>query len=106
MADDLNFQNLSTVQNQGQLMPVTLASATTIAPKTFLTFVTGTTDVATVTPPVTGTHALVMQFTDSAPGDILTTGNVLIGTTTVAQNSIVLLVYNPVVSKYLVAKLT
>lgn len=103
---DLNFQNLSTVQNSAQPKPVTLASAATIAPTTFLTYVSGTTDVATVTPPVTGTHALLVQFTDSSPGDILTTGNILVGTTTVAQYSIVLLVYDPARAKYLVAKLT
>lgn len=103
---DLNFQNLSTVQDQLQPMPVTLASATTIAPATFLTFVSGTTDIKTITPPVTGTHLLTMVFTDSSPGDVLTTGNILIGTTTVAQNSIVLFVYDPTQAKYYVAKLT
>lgn len=106
MADDLNFQNLSTVQNQLQPMPRTLASATIVAPTTFLTFVTGTTDVGTITPPVTGTHALVLQFTDASPGDVLTTGNILVGTTTVSQYSICLFVYNPIAAKYLVAKLT
>lgn len=103
---DLLFQNLSTVQSLQQPMPVTVASTTTIAPTTFLTFVTGTIDVTTITPPVTGCHVLQLQFTDASPGDILTTGNVLIGSTTVAQYSIVQLTYNPIAAKYLLAKLT
>lgn len=96
---DLLFQNISTVQNKTQQKPVTLAAAATIAPQTFLTFVTGTTNVATVTPPVTGSHLLVLVFTNGSPGDLLTTGN-LIGTTNVAQNVPVLLVYDPSTAKY------
>lgn len=103
---DLLHQQLSTVQSDKQLPPATIASATTIAPSTFLTFVTGTTDIATITPPVTGSCLLMLQFTDSSPGDLLTTGNVLVGTTTIAQNSIVLVEYNPITAKWLCAKLT
>lgn len=97
---DLYFQNLSTVQSNQQPKPVTLASAATIAPQTFITFVTGTTSVATVTPPVTGQHMLVLIFTNGSPGDVLTTGNVLVGTTTVAQNTPVVLFYDPIQAKY------
>lgn len=100
------FQNISTVQGALQPKPVTLASAATIAPSTFLTFISGTVDVATITPPVPGQHMIVAIFTDATPGDILTTGNILIGTTTVAQNSIVLFFYNPNAQKYYPAKLT
>lgn len=100
---DLLFQQLSTVQNNLMQPPVTLAGAATISPITFLTFVTGTTSVATITPPVTGTHLLALQFTDATPGDILTTGNVLIGTTALAQDSVVLIIYNPSAQKYLLA---
>lgn len=105
MSDAL-FQNLSTVQSQLQPMPNTIASTTVIAPISFLTFVSGTIDVATITPPVTGQHLLCMVFTSATPGDVLTTGNVLIGTTTIAQNSIALFVYDPNQAKYYVAKLT
>lgn len=100
MADDLNFQNISSVQNNLQPQPKTVASTTSIAPTTFLTKVTGTIDVTTITPPVTGSHMLVLVFTDASPGDILTTGNVLVGTTTVTQNKPVLLVYDPSQAKY------
>lgn len=106
MANDLLFQNLSTVQNLLQPKPVTLASATTVAPTTFLTFLSGTVDVTTITPPVTGSHLLVFIWTSATPGDVLTTGNILVGTTTIAQNSIALFVYDPNQAKYYVAKLT
>ena len=102
---DLDFQQLSTVQNNQQIPPVTFAAAATVAPRTFLSFVTGTTNVATITPFVTGTHVLLMQFTDASPGDILTTGNVLVGLTTVAQNDILMFIYNPLTAKYFVRSL-
>jgi hypothetical protein len=97
---DLLHQNIATVQSDKNQPPVTLASATTIAPTTFITFVSGTTDVAQITPPVTGAHMLCLIFTNASPGDILTTGNVLVGTTTVAQNAPVLLFYDPASAKY------
>lgn len=100
MSNDLYFQNISTVQNNQQPKPVTLAAAATIAPVTFLTLVTGTTGVATVTPPVTGTHMLVLVFTDGSPGSFTTTGNILTSLTTIAQNKPVLLFYDPSQAKY------
>lgn len=101
MSDAL-FQNISTVQSGVQPGPVTFAAAATVTPTTFLSFVTGTTDIATVVPFVTGTHVILMQFTDASPGDILTTGNVLVGLTTVAQNDLLIFVYNPITKKWLV----
>lgn len=98
---DLNFQNISTVQSKQQPTPTRLASTTVIAPSTFMTFVSGTIDIATVTPPVTGSHMLVLVFTDASPGDILTTGNVLLGSTTLVQNVPVLLFWDPVSAKYI-----
>lgn len=105
VSNDMNF-GLGIPQGIQNPTPVTLAAAATVAPTTLLTKLTGTTDVATITPPADGTHVLFLQWTDSSPGDLLTTGNVLIGTTTIAQFSIVLAIYNPIVAKYLVAKLT
>lgn len=99
MADDLNFQQMSSVQNNLQPTSTRLAAAATIAPTTFITFVSGTTNVATVTPPVTGNHLLALIFTDNSPGDILTTGN-CIGTTNVVKNIPVLLFYDTVAAKY------
>lgn len=97
---DLDFQNLSTVQNKLQPAPVTLDAATTVAPTTFLTFVAGTTNIATITPPVTGTHLLMLVFTDAAPGDLLTTGNIVDGLTTITQNVPIFVVYNPIEALY------
>jgi uncharacterized caspase-like protein len=99
---DLLFQNLSTVQSNQQPLPATVASAATIVPTGFITFVTGTTDIATVTPPVTGAHMLVLIATNGSPGDLLTTGNILVGTTTVTQNAPILLFFDPIQAKYYV----
>lgn len=96
---DLTHQNLATVQSNQQPMPVTLASATTIAPTTFLTFVTGTLQVGTVTPPVSGTHMLILIFTDASPGTFLTTGNVN-NAIVPTQNLPTFLVYNPIDGTY------
>src|SRR6266852_6292546 len=71
---DLQFQQLSTVQNNLQPFPVTLASAATIAPTTGLTFVTGTVAVTVITPPVTGYHLLVLIFTNASPTAMATGG--------------------------------
>ena len=101
MSDAL-FQNFSTVQSNLQPGPTTVASTTTIVPQSFITLVSGTIDVATITPPVTGQHELVLVFTDASPGDLLTTGNVLVGTTTVVQNVPLVLFYNNVINKYYV----
>lgn len=97
---DLLHQNIATVQSEQQPKPVTIASTTTIAPTTFLSFVSGTVDVATITPPVSGAHMLCFIFTNASPGDILTTGNVLVGLTTVAQNAPVFAIYDPNQAKY------
>lgn len=96
---DLNFQNLSTVQSKQQPLPVTLAAATTIAPTTLMTIVTGTTQIATITPPVTGQHLLFLVFTDATPGTTLTTGNInnaVVPTTNVPSGFL----YNPATAKY------
>lgn len=103
MADDLNFQNISTVQNSLQPGPVTITAAATIAPTTFLTFITGTTAVATITPPVTGCHMLAIAATLTNFGGFVTTGNIIVASITnsiIWTNKITLLVYNPITAKY------
>lgn len=96
---DLEFQNFSTVQSKAQPLPPTIASAATITPTHMLTFVTGTLAVATITPPVTGAHMLVLVFTDATPGTMVTTGNVL---NAVVPTSVLptLMFYNPITKKY------
>ena len=75
MSDSL-FQNLSTVQSNKQPSPKTIASATSIgtAVETFISIITGTTAIATITPPVTGQHMLVLIFTNGNPGGVTTGG--------------------------------
>lgn len=101
---DLLHQDIATVQSLQQQKPVTLAAAATISPVTFLTILTGTTSVTTIRPPVTGCHMLALAFSDNSPGDILTTGNVLIGTTTISKNVPVLVIYEPSQAKYYVVR--
>lgn len=96
---DLNFQDLSTVASGIQPKPVTIASAATVAPSTFLSFISGTVAIATVTPPVTGAHMLCFIFTTTTPTAFTTTGNIK-AVTTPAQNLPCFLVYNPVEGKY------
>lgn len=98
---DLNFQDLSTVQSGQQPKPNTIASAATVVPITFLSFISGTTAIATVTPPVTGVHMLAFIFTTTTPTAFTTTGNMK-SVTTPTQNTVNLLIYNPVEAKYYV----
>lgn len=98
---DLYHQDLMPVQSDKQLYPPTIASAATIAPTTRMTFVTGTVQVATIVPPVSGYHELVLVFTAAAPGATLTTGNILTAYTPI-QNRPVTLYYDPQSKKYYV----
>lgn len=96
---DLEFQNFSTVQSDKQPKPVTLASAATVTPVTKLTFLTGTVQVATIVPPVTGYHELTFIFTNASPGALLTTGNIHSAYTPI-QNQSFVLCYDPTTAKY------
>lgn len=96
---DLLHQNLATVQSNLQPKPVTLASATTIAPTTFVTFVTGSVQTSTITPPVSGCHMLVLIHTDNSPATYLTTGNVLTAVVP-TKNLPSFFVYDPIQAKY------
>ena len=98
MPNDLAFQDLSTVQSNLQPTPKTITASTTIAPATFLTILSGTTVIATITPPVTGTHmlAIVAGTTTAA---FTTTGNVR-GITTASTEAPSLFIYNPLTGNY------
>ena len=96
---DLTFQNLSTAQSNLQPSPKTIASAATIAPTGFLTFVTGTVQIATITPPVTGVHFICLILTDASPTDFLTNGNIL-NAVDPLQNLPNFFVYDPIQAKY------
>lgn len=96
---DADFQNFNSVQNNLMQKPNTIAAAAVIAPVTRLTFLTGTTQVATITPPVTGYHELVLIFTNASPGALLTSGNIKTAYTPL-QNLAFSLHYNPNDGKY------
>lgn len=96
---DLYHQNLNCVQSDKNPAPITLASAATIAPITRLTFVTGTVQVATITPPVSGFHKLSFIFTNASPGALLTSGNIHTAYTPI-QNQAFELYYDPTTGKY------
>lgn len=102
---DLNFQDFSTVQSGLQPKPVTLASAATVVPVTFITFISGTVAIGTVTPPVTGSHLLVFIFTTTTPVAFTTTGNIKY-VATPTQNIPMFLVYNPAENKYYPGEVT
>jgi|SRR5215510_3520506 len=99
-SNDLNFQQLSTVQGAGAPKPPTIASAATVAPTTFLTFISGTVAIATITPPEDGAHMLVFIFTTTTPVAFTTTGNIL-AVATPSTNLPVVLVFDPNQNKYI-----
>ncbi|TMI87852.1 MAG: hypothetical protein E6H08_18750 [Bacteroidetes bacterium] len=98
MSDAL-FQNFSTVQSNEQPVPNTIAAAATITPLTLITFLTGTTQVVTINPPVTGQHMLVLIFTNGSPGAFTTAGNIKAAYQPI-QNLPVVLFYDPVTALY------
>lgn len=100
------FQNLSTVQSEQQPTPKTIASASSIgtAVETFLSIITGTTAIATITPPVAGAHMIVMIFTNANPGGVTTGGNIR-SAVDPAQYAPVILFYDPVTALYYPGKL-
>lgn len=101
-ADSLNFQNFSTVQSKQQPTPQTIASAATITPIGFLTFITGTVQIATITPPIQGGLTLIgLVFTNANPSAFLDSGNIE-STKDPAQNELVLLCWDPVSSQWYV----
>ena len=102
---DLSFQDLSTVQSGLQPKPVTLASAATVVPTGFLTFISGTVAIANVTPPVSGLATLVFIFTTTTPVAFTTTGNIK-NVTTPKTNSPVVLIWNPLENKWYTGSLT
>jgi hypothetical protein len=95
---ELDFQLLSTVQSNVMPKPNTIASATTIAPTGFITVVSGTAAIVTVTPPVSGAHMLVLIPSGAFTGT--TAGNLATVITTAAVGEPILLFYNPNTAKY------
>jgi hypothetical protein len=96
---DLRFQDILPVAGDKNPKPVTIPSAATVAPTTFLSVISGTVAIATITPPVSGAHMLCFIATAGSPTAFVTTGNVATAVAMV-QNVPCFLVYNPVTAKY------
>jgi hypothetical protein len=99
---DLLIGQLATVQSEVSPKPNSIVTAATIAPTTFLTLLTGTTQIKTITPPVAGAHMLAFMFatTSNTQAVFLTTGNIEVTATTVALLIPFLMVYRPDTAKY------
>lgn len=102
---DLDFQNLSTVQNNLQQKPLTIASAALIAPQTFITVVSGAVAIVNITPPVTGAHMLVLIPAAAATWTTTSAGNIDKALAAVVAGVPVLAFFNPITNKYTVGKL-
>src|SRR5215471_21582112 len=102
VSKDLSQGNFGNAQGALSPKPMSIASTTTIAPTTLVTLMSGTIDVATITSPFDGAGFLFLVPTDASPGDLLTTGNILVGTTTLTQNVPVILIWNPIAAKWYV----
>lgn len=75
VSGDLILGQFATNQSDKTPLPVTMASAATLTPTTKLTFVTGTVQVAEITPPdPNGYCEVTLCFTNGAPGAFLTNG--------------------------------
>jgi hypothetical protein len=96
---DLYHQNFATVQNDKQPTPQTMAAAASITLTTKLTFLTGTTQVATIVPPTSGYCEVTLCFTNGAPGAFLTTGNIKTAYQPI-QNRPIDLCYDPVSAQW------
>lgn len=102
-AKELYYQNLFTVQGPLQPKPASVVAAAAIVPTTFLTIITGTTAVATITPPVEGAHLLAFLAAATNFAGFLTSGNIAhasLTNSTFWANKIVLMAYNPNTAKY------
>lgn len=93
------LQKLSTYQDRNSVLPPTIASAAVIAPTQFLSKVSGTIPISTITPVTDGAHLICLIFTDSAPAAFLTTGNIQTSVQPV-QNTALFLMFDPVLGKY------
>lgn len=105
MSDDLNHQDFQLGQNNLQPLPTTLASAASIVPTTLITYLTGTTALTNITPPLSGAHMLILVFTNAAPGGLTSggggTGASILKSFTAVQNVPVLCFYDPAKNQYI-----
>ena len=105
VSQNLDFNNILTAQSELQPKPTTIASAATIAPTSFLTFISGTVALATITPPLLGAHMMCFIFTTATPTANGTGGNIK-NAITPKQNSPTFMIWNPNEAKYYAGSLT
>jgi hypothetical protein len=98
-SQELNRYNIGQPQSEQNTKPNTIASAATIVPVHAMTFITGTVQIANITPPVPGYHELTLVFTNAAPGALLTSGNIQRAGQPV-QNVPLKAYYDPSTAKY------
>lgn len=99
MTLDLQHQNFQLGQSKAQPSNKTIASATTVAPTGLITFISGTTAIATITPPIEGSHLVVMIHTNASPTAYTAAGNINQVVTPV-QDEPVLFWYDPASATY------
>lgn len=92
---DLLSQNLDVAQTDKQPDPNTIVSAATISPNRRFSFVSGTVQIATITPPTSGYSELVLCFTNVAPGVFLTSGNIKSALTPIQNRPVTLYFVKP-----------
>lgn len=96
---DVDHQQLNPVHSPLSPKPVTMAAATTIAPTTRLTRITGATVITTITPPISSHHELCLVFGTGTGNQLGTGGNIATSVTTVTDR-VVTLHYDPRTALY------
>lgn len=93
-----DFQNFAFPQDISQIGIATIPSATVIAPKTFISKVTGTTQIQTIIPPFDGFHILGIIPVDGVEAGAA--GNIVQGYVFPASSRVLLFFYDPYIKKY------
>ncbi len=100
-AQDNSFQQLNPIQGSQSPTPVTMASATVVAPTTAFTRFTGTTPITTITPPISGYHELTFVFSTGTSSQLGTGGNIATAYTTITDRPVKVF-YDPRTALYYV----
>lgn len=96
-----NFNVAGNLQSKG-VRGSTLASAATIAPTFRFHHVSGTTPIATITPPWDDFSGGLLVLVADGNFSFLTSGNILTALSVVQANTVIILDYDPVVAKWTV----
>ncbi len=93
-----DFSALQSIQNELTQKPRTIASAASISPTTRFTYITGTTPVQTIVPPLPGQyHELIFNFETAHANSFAAGGNInLLGPVTSVGQRPLLGCFNPI----------